>query len=143
MKRYKYIDCGLIYDDKKIAKKCQNWCSKHKSCNLEIKKHAINKNEKVGEKMKTYKISIAFGILLLSALNIVSAVQYGMMGDNGQFTAVNNGGMGGMTGMMNMMTGYGGYNAGAVLLSWITYSLTIALMIAGIYWLVKTANRKR
>jgi len=93
--------------------------------------------------MKMHKMSIAFCILLLSALSVVSAVQYGMMGDDGQFTAVNNGGVGGMTGMMNMMAGYGGYNAGAVLLSWITYLLTIALMIAGIYWLVKTANRKR
>ena len=92
--------------------------------------------------MKTYKIIIAIGILLLSALSVVSAAQYGMMGDNGQFIAVNNGGIGGMTGMMNMMTGYGGYNAGTVLLSWITYLLTIALIIAGIYWLVKTANKK-
>ena len=95
--------------------------------------------------MKRYKISIAFGILILSALSVVSATQYGMMGDDGQFTAVNNGGTGGMMGMMNMMTGsgYGGYNSGTVLLSWLTYLLTIALMIAGIYWLVKTANRKR
>ena len=93
--------------------------------------------------MKTHKISIALSILLLSALSIVSAAQYGMMGDNGQFTAVNNGGMGGMMGMMNTMTGYGSYNSGTVFLSWITYLLTIALMIAGIYWLVKTANRKR
>lgn len=93
--------------------------------------------------MKTYKISVMAGILLLFALSAVSAQQYGMMGDDGQFTAVNNGGMGGMTGMMNMMTGYGNYNAGAVLLSWITYLLTIALMIAGIYWLVKTANKRR
>ena len=92
--------------------------------------------------MKTYKVSIAFGILLLSALSVVSAAQYGMMGDNGQFTAVNNGGTGGMMQMMSG-SGYGGYNSGTILLSWITYLLTIALMIAGIYWLVKTANRKR
>ncbi len=96
--------------------------------------------------MKTHKISIMFGILVLSALSMVSAQQYGMMGDNGQFTAVNNGGTGGgMMGMMQMMSGsgYGGYNSGTILLSWITYLLTIALMVAGIYWLVKTANRKR
>ncbi len=93
--------------------------------------------------MKIYKMSIVVGILLLSALSVVSAAQYGMMGDNGQFTPVNNGGAGGMMGMMNMMAGYGGYNSGAIFLGWITYLLTIALMIAGIYWLVKTANRKR
>ncbi len=95
--------------------------------------------------MKTYKISIIASILLLFALNAVSAQQYGMMGDNGQFTPVNNGGMGGgMMGMMQMISGYGygGYNSGTILLSWITYLLTIALMIAGIYWLVKTAKRK-
>ncbi len=95
---------------------------------------------KGGEKKKMHKISIAFGILFLFALSVVSAVQYGMMGDDGQFTPVNNGGYGGM---MGMMTGYGGYNTGAVLLSWIIYLLTIVLMIAGIYWLVKTANKKR
>jgi len=48
MKRYKCIECGLIYDDKKIAKRCQDWCKKHKSCSLKITKYAINKNEKGG-----------------------------------------------------------------------------------------------
>ncbi|GEM_PF-1301309 len=86
---------------------------------------------------------IAVSLIFLFTISAVSAVQYGMMGDNGQFTAVNNGGMGGMMGMMQMMSGgYGSYNGGTVLLSWITYLLTITLMIAGIYWLIKTANRK-
>ncbi|MBS3099338.1 hypothetical protein J4462_03940 [Candidatus Pacearchaeota archaeon] len=111
--------------------------------------------------MKTHKIGLVFGILFLFALSVVTAQQYGMMnddgqfyqygvmGDNNQFYPVNSGYGGmmgggyGMIGMMNTMTGYGGYNAGAVLLSWITYLLTIALIIAGIYWLIKTANRKR
>lgn len=97
---------------------------------------------KGGDTMKIYKISILVSVLFLS-LTTVSAIQYGMMGDNGQFIPVNNGGMGGMMGMMNMMTGYGGYGGGTIFLGWITYLLTIALMIAGIYWLVKTANRKR
>lgn len=94
--------------------------------------------------MKTYKISLLASILILSALSIVSAAQYGMMGDNGQFTPMSNGGMGGMTGMMQMMSGsgYGAYNSGTILLSWVTYLATIALMIAGVYWLVKTANKK-
>ncbi len=110
--------------------------------------------------MNKYTISIALGILLLSALSLVSAVQYGMMGDNGQFyqygmmgnnsqfTSLNQGYGGyGMMGMMQMMTGYGGYGysgygSGMMFLGWITYLLTIALIIAGIYWLVKTANRK-
>src|SRR3989344_4905044 len=110
--------------------------------------------------MKKYVISLALGILFLFVLSVVSAQQYGMMDSNGQFyqygmmgnnnqfypTSSGYGGMMnggyGMTGMMQMMTGYGGYNAGTILLSWITYLLTIALIIAGIYWLVKTANRK-
>ena len=33
--------CGLKYKEKPWAKKCRKWCSAHKSCNLEIAKHAI------------------------------------------------------------------------------------------------------
>ena len=91
---------------------------------------------------------------ILLASFIVSAqgnYQYGMMDGNNQFYPTNSGYAGmmgggyGMMGMMQMMSGssYVGYNSGTILLSWITYLLTIALMIAGIYWLVKTANRKR
>ena len=35
--------CKLWYKDKKWAEKCKTWCKKHKSCNLEIIKHAIIK----------------------------------------------------------------------------------------------------
>lgn len=35
--------CGLKYKEKKWAKKCEEWCKKHNSCNLEITKHAIKK----------------------------------------------------------------------------------------------------
>ena len=93
--------------------------------------------------MKMGKIGVALSIAFIFVLNFVSAQQYGMMSGNGEFTAVNNGGMSGMMGMINMMTGYGSYNAGAMLLGWITYLLTIGLMIAGIYCLVKTANKRR
>lgn len=34
--------CGFIYKDKETAQKCQDWCKKHNSCNLEITKNAIN-----------------------------------------------------------------------------------------------------
>ena len=101
------------------------------------------KYEKGGNKMEIKKIGIALSIAFISVLSVVSAQQYGMMGSNGEFTAVNNGGAGGMMNMMNMMTGYGSYGAGTMLLGWITYLLTIGLMIAGIYWLIKTANRRR
>ena len=48
-------------------------------------------------------------------------------------------------GMMSMMYGNGmmGYGTGTAILGWIVYLLVIALIIAAIYWLIKTANRKR
>lgn len=45
---YKCPECGLKYKEKEWAVKCENWCSKNKSCNLEITKHAIkNLKEKI------------------------------------------------------------------------------------------------
>ncbi len=43
--KYKCKECGLVYEDENIAKKCQAWCKRYKSCNLEITKSAINKNQ--------------------------------------------------------------------------------------------------
>jgi len=34
--------CGFKYKTKALASKCEAWCTKNKSCNLEITKHAIN-----------------------------------------------------------------------------------------------------
>lgn len=34
-------ECRLLYKEKVCATKCQEWCSKNKSCNLNIIKHAI------------------------------------------------------------------------------------------------------
>jgi len=34
-------ECGLAYEDKKTAEKCQKWCKKYHSCNLELIKNAI------------------------------------------------------------------------------------------------------
>lgn len=33
--------CGLGYEDKKIAEACQNFCSTHHVCSLEITRKAI------------------------------------------------------------------------------------------------------
>lgn len=44
-------------------------------------------------------------------------------------------------GMMNGF--YGNYGSGFMILSWIIYILLIALIIASIYWLIKSANRKK
>ncbi|MEK6983333.1 MAG: hypothetical protein AABX33_02070 [Nanoarchaeota archaeon] len=34
-------ECNFAYNEKEITKKCENWCRKHHSCNIEITKHAI------------------------------------------------------------------------------------------------------
>lgn len=40
-KLYKCPACGLKYKEQEWAEKCEEWCKKHKSCNLEITKHAL------------------------------------------------------------------------------------------------------
>ncbi|NWF94633.1 MAG: hypothetical protein HXY34_00650 [Candidatus Thorarchaeota archaeon] len=36
-------ECGLMYSEKKWADACEEWCRVHKSCNIEITKHAVNR----------------------------------------------------------------------------------------------------
>ena len=43
-KLYFCPECGLKYQKKELAKKCESWCKKYKSCNLEIIQHAIKPN---------------------------------------------------------------------------------------------------
>lgn len=41
----KYYQCGIckfVYKDKKWADKCEEWCKKHKSCNISITNYAVN-----------------------------------------------------------------------------------------------------
>ncbi len=38
---FKCEECSMLYASEKIAKKCENFCRKNKSCNIEIIKHAI------------------------------------------------------------------------------------------------------
>ncbi len=38
---YQCEECGLKYESKEIAEKCQAWCGEHKSCNLDIIKNAV------------------------------------------------------------------------------------------------------
>ncbi len=40
-KRFICKECGMAYADAQLAEKCEAWCKKNKSCNLEIIKHAI------------------------------------------------------------------------------------------------------
>ncbi|MDD2913032.1 MAG: hypothetical protein PHH17_00435 [Candidatus Pacebacteria bacterium] len=37
---YKCPQYGFKYEEKKMAKKCEDWCRKYKTCNLEITKYA-------------------------------------------------------------------------------------------------------
>jgi transposase-like protein len=42
-KKYFTCDaCGFGYNDRKTAQECQDWCSKHESCNLQITKNAVH-----------------------------------------------------------------------------------------------------
>lgn len=43
-KLYQCEECGLKYPQKEWAEKCEAWCKEHKSCNLEIIKHAKTNN---------------------------------------------------------------------------------------------------
>ena len=40
-KYYQCNECKFLYKERKWVKKCEVWCNKHKSCNLEITKHSI------------------------------------------------------------------------------------------------------
>lgn len=41
---YECEECRLQYKEREIAKKCESWCKKHHTCNTEIIKHAIRKD---------------------------------------------------------------------------------------------------
>lgn len=38
-------ECRLSYTNKELAKKCEAWCKKYNSCNLEITKYSVNKGQ--------------------------------------------------------------------------------------------------
>lgn len=38
---YKCGICELIYKEKRLDEKCEEWCKKNNSCNLNITKHSI------------------------------------------------------------------------------------------------------
>ncbi|NCO11618.1 hypothetical protein GW924_03375 [Candidatus Pacearchaeota archaeon] len=40
-KFYRCEDCKLFYSDNYYAEKCEEWCKKHKTCNIKITKNAI------------------------------------------------------------------------------------------------------
>lgn len=74
--------------------------------------------------MKTKKTIILASLVFIYALSMVSAA----------YTD-------GSCGMMSGLTG--SYGSGMMIFSWITYLLVIGLIIAAIYWLIKSANKKK
>lgn len=34
--------CNMYYETREIAQKCEDFCNTHKSCNIELIKHAVN-----------------------------------------------------------------------------------------------------
>lgn len=46
-KIYQCKICKLLYNEKKWAQMCENWCSENNTCNINITKHRIKeeKNE--------------------------------------------------------------------------------------------------
>ncbi len=44
---YKCPECGFWYKEKEWVDRCEAWCKKYKSCNLEITKHAEKRSSKV------------------------------------------------------------------------------------------------
>lgn len=46
-KVYQCPECKFLYQEKKWAKKCQDWCKKYHTCNIGITSHAVMKG---GEK---------------------------------------------------------------------------------------------
>lgn len=45
-KLYQCPECGLHYRDAATANQCQAWCSKYKSCNLDIAKSSVEAQQK-------------------------------------------------------------------------------------------------
>ncbi len=38
---YKCEECNLLYSERKWAERCEKWCAKHSTCNLQIIRHAV------------------------------------------------------------------------------------------------------
>lgn len=38
---YQCAICGFRYREKKWKEKCETWCRKYRTCNLEVIKHAV------------------------------------------------------------------------------------------------------
>jgi hypothetical protein len=40
---YQCDRCGFLYEEKEWAEKCEQWCSAHGSCNMDITDHGVQR----------------------------------------------------------------------------------------------------
>lgn len=50
-KTYKCYECGLHYENEKLAKDCYDYCLKYRACNIEIAKHSVEHKELVAKRI--------------------------------------------------------------------------------------------
>jgi hypothetical protein len=48
MTTYQCSICKLQFSDAELARRCEEWCATHDSCNLEIGRQAINRGSTDG-----------------------------------------------------------------------------------------------
>jgi hypothetical protein len=73
---YQCEDCGHFYETEELAKKCEEWCKEHKSCNLEIIKYAVRVNtngrelndNKPKNSIQNFIIGVLAGVLIVGGL---------------------------------------------------------------------------
>lgn len=51
-KYYACEECGMIYGDLGTASRCEEWCSSHGSCNVNITREAVGSIRRVGLRMR-------------------------------------------------------------------------------------------
>lgn len=44
-KIYQCEECKLLYNEKKWAEKCEEWCKKYHTCNITITRHRIKEKK--------------------------------------------------------------------------------------------------
>ena len=67
-KIYKCKECNFKYKTKKLAQQCEKWCKEHKSCNIEITKHAIGF---FFSKKKSYNVKLETGSFRKKSLKAI------------------------------------------------------------------------
>jgi len=50
VKYHKCEDCHLHYEDRSLAERCEDWCTRNDSCNLEITRNSLEAQLAKGER---------------------------------------------------------------------------------------------